>query len=125
VDRNNPAIDPAKTIFAVQPMPAKVQSMFQSSCKDCHSNETYWPWYSHVAPVSWLVAHDVHEGRRSLNLSEWATYSEKRKEHKLEEICEQIVNGDMPDGKYTFIHRDKKLTQEQKDAVCEWTQSLH
>jgi hypothetical protein len=124
VHRENPPVDPAKTIFATATVPANIHAIVQRSCKDCHSNETRWPWYSKVAPVSWLVANDVKEARHELNFSEWGTYSEKRKDHKLEEICDQVRDGGMPDAKYTWIHRDAKLGQEERSAVCAWTESL-
>jgi hypothetical protein len=125
VNRKNPAIDPSKTIFTVYPMPPNVRAVFETSCQDCHSDATRWPWYSRVAPISWVVANDVHAGRRNFNFSEWVDYSAKRKEHKLDEICEQITDGNMPDTKYVLIHRTKKLTLQQKNAVCEWTQSVN
>jgi len=122
VDRRNPAVDPSRTIYATQNVPPRVRSVFDSSCMDCHSNETRWPWYAHVAPASWIVAHDVHEGRKEMNFSEWGDYSPEKKEDKLEEICEQVVNGDMPESKYLFIHRKAKPTEEQRNAVCKWTE---
>jgi hypothetical protein len=120
VKRDNPPSEPAQAVESVITVPAAVHSILERSCADCHSNRTRWPWYSQIAPVSWLVAHDVHEGRVELNLSEWATYSEKRKTHKLQEICEQLRGGKMPDSKYTLIHRDARLTHEDRDAVCAW-----
>jgi hypothetical protein len=120
--RNSPIV-PSRTIYATESMPPSVRTVFESSCMNCHSNQTYWPWYSYIAPVSWIVARDVHDGRRQMNFSEWGAYSPQKREQKLEEICEQIMNGDMPDGKYTFIHRNSRLTQEQREAVCEWTQT--
>lgn len=122
VDTRNPAVNPPQTIYATTPVPPDVRSVFDGSCKDCHSSETRWPWYAHVAPASWIVAHDVHEGRKEMNFSEWGTYSAKKREDKLEEICEQIVNGDMPESKYAFIHRKSKPTEEQRNAVCNWTE---
>jgi hypothetical protein len=98
VDRHKPVVDPAQTIYAITPVPPGVRSVFDGSCNDCHSNETRWPWYAHVSPASWIVAHDVHKGRREMNFSECGTYSPKKREDRLEEICEQVVNGDMPDG---------------------------
>ena len=121
--RTNPSIQPSNVIYATQSVPANVRSVFDGSCKNCHSNQTAWPWYSYVAPFSWIVARDVNRGRRQLNFSEWGTYSPKKREQKLEDICEQLANGDMPDGKYLLIHRKAKLTQEQRDAVCTWVES--
>lgn len=124
IDRRNPPIDPSQTIYATAAVPANVRAVLQGSCQNCHSNQTQWPWYSHIAPVSWLVTHDVNRGRAEMNLSVWGTYSQKKKEEKAEAICEQLVNGDMPDGKYLLIHRRAHLTQEQQDAVCTWVESM-
>jgi len=122
VARDNPAPQAPNVAYATAP--PQVRAVFEGSCKNCHSNQTAWPWYSYVAPFSWIVARDVHRGRSHLNFSEWGTYSAKKKEEKLEDICEQLVNGDMPDGKYLLIHRQAKLTQEEREAVCAWVESV-
>jgi uncharacterized membrane protein len=122
VNRNNPRVDLSKTIYASQDVPEDVKAVFERSCKNCHSNETRWPWYSYVAPVSWVVAHDVHHARKTMNLSEWGSYSAQRKEDKLEEICEQLTNGDMPDRKYAIFHRNARITAEERTIVCQWTE---
>jgi len=124
VDTGNPGVVPSHSIYEVEPVPMEVATTLESSCSNCHSFHTVWPWYSRIAPASWLIAHDVHEGRAHLNFSEWVAYAENKREQKLEEICEQIVNGDMPDGKYLLVHHGARLSQEQKDAVCSWTESL-
>ena len=121
VNRSNPNVDPSRTIYTALPVADNVKVVFDRSCKDCHSSETAWPWYSYVAPMSWVVAHDVHEGRKKMNLSEWGSYSAQRKEDLLEEICEQVTNGDMPDRKYVIFHRSAKPTPQERDAVCQWT----
>jgi len=121
VNRNNPEVDPSGSIYLAQPMPAGVKAVFERSCKDCHSNETAWPWYSYVAPVSWVVARDVHQARKKMNFSEWGSYPPQRKEDRLEEICEQVTNGEMPDRKYAIFHRSARITPQERDAVCQWT----
>jgi|SRR5271167_730699 len=121
VNRSNPVINSAMTIYGTQPVPADVKAVFERSCKNCHSNATSWPWYSYVAPVSWIVAHDVHQARKAMNLSEWGSYAPQRKEDKLEAICEQLTNGDMPDPKYVIFHRNAQLTAGERTAVCQWT----
>lgn len=123
LSRENPPVTLAQTIYSVHPMPATVHSILERSCNDCHSNETRWPWYSHVAPVSWLVVHDVQAGRRHINFSQWAAYPDKKKVDRLEQICDQVTNGDMPDGWYAFVHRNSRLTQDQREAVCEWAET--
>ena len=77
-DRTNPPEDPSLTFASQQYVPATVSATLERACYDCHSNRTVWPWYSAIAPVSWLVADDVEEGRKHLNFSEWGTYTRKR-----------------------------------------------
>ena len=122
VERGNPPVDPARTIFATVALPAKVEMVLRRSCADCHSNQTRWPWYSYVAPMSWIVAHDVHAARRQMNFSEWAGYSEKKREDRLNGICEQVVNGDMPEGKYALIHRRARVPEDERAAICQWVE---
>lgn len=122
VNRRNPPVDPSRAIYATQPVPASVKAVLERSCKNCHSNETAWPWYSYIAPMSWVIARDVHRARRAMNLSEWGAYSAKRKAGKLEEMCEQLTNGDMPDRLYLFFHRDAVVTHDERNAVCQWTE---
>jgi hypothetical protein len=69
-----------------------------------------------------MIASDVHEARRKMNFSEWAEYPANKREDKLEEICEQVTNGDMPDPKYLLIHRSARPTNAERDAVCQWTE---
>lgn len=122
IDRDSPPLDPSKTIYATQPVPSSVKVVLDRSCNNCHSDETAWPWYSYIAPVSWVIARDVHRARRAMNLSQWGGYSAKRKADKLGEICEQLTNGDMPDGLYLLLHRDAVVTQDERSAVCQWTE---
>lgn len=112
---------PVKTDFitATHP-PQNVADMFQAACYDCHSNQTRWPWYSHVAPMSWQIAQDVNEGRENLNLSEWPGDDPKRAYKKMEDMSEEIGQGDMPLKKYTLIHADAKLTVEQRTELTQW-----
>lgn len=123
VARTNPPVDPAKTITKIEHVPLNVEAVFDRSCADCHSDRTRWPWYSYVAPVSWVVAHDVHEARHRFNFSQWGTYSAAKRDHELEEICNEVLGGDMPDGKYTLLHRTAQLTADDRAAICEWTGS--
>ena len=122
VDRRNSPIDQSRTFFATETPPAGVEAILRRSCLDCHSNQTRWPWYSYVAPVSWIVADDVHKARRQMNLSEWAGYSEKKREERLNGICEQVVNGDMPEGKYALIHRRARVSKDESADICRWVE---
>jgi Haem-binding domain len=100
---------------------AHVSGILTRACQDCHSNQTVWPWYSQIAPVSWLIVHDVNEGRGELNFSEWGRYTARRQDRKLKEICEQVERGKMPMPIYTFMHPQTKLTASDRKATCEWT----
>ncbi|MFY0600380.1 MAG: heme-binding domain-containing protein [Cyclobacteriaceae bacterium] len=101
-----------------------VSDILKKACYDCHSNETKYPWYASVAPVSWLVIHDVEEGRGELNFSEWATFSAKRKNHKLEEIAEEVEEGEMPMKIYTFTHEEARLSEEETEKLINWALKL-
>lgn len=93
---------------------AETRALAQRACFDCHSNETVWPWYSNVAPVSWLVQHDVEEGRQHLNFSEW-----KDNSHAVHEVEEVISEGEMPPGFYIPLHPDAALTAEENRQLIE------
>lgn len=119
---DNPQVDPARSIYVKERVPEQVKSLFEGSCANCHSDRTSWPWYSYVAPASWMIAGDVHDARKKLNFSEWADYPANKREEKLEGICEQLTNGDMPDPKYLLLHRRARVTPSERDAVCQWTE---
>jgi inorganic triphosphatase YgiF len=100
--------------------PPEVVGPMQRACYDCHSNETRWPWYAEVAPVSWLVARDVDEGRREVNFSAWDTYATKKLRNKLKECAEEIDEGEMPPWYYTLVHSEARLSATEKAALRQW-----
>ena len=102
----------------------EVSKILRNACYDCHSNETVYPWYADVAPMSWLVIHDINEGREELNFSEWIPYSLKKKNHKLEEIVEMVEEGEMPLKIYTPLHPEAKLSEQQKELLISWAKNL-
>jgi len=118
--RTNPPFDPARTMQARTHLPPKVGAILDRACLDCHSNQTRWPWYSQVAPVSWFVTHHVKEGRRHLNFSQWAEKT-KIQDHDLFEICEQVKKGEMPISSYTWVHHGSVLAPGEAETICEWT----
>jgi hypothetical protein len=121
--RKNPPIDPKREIQSNLPVDVPVAATLARSCNDCHSNRTVWPWYSHVAPASWLVVSDVNRGRKALNFSEWSTYGAEERRKQLAEICKEVTEGEMPGFSYTLIHREAKLSAAEVRAVCRWTQN--
>ncbi len=119
----NPPVNAAERLEATTQVPENVQAILKRSCNDCHSNETVYPWYSNVAPFSWLLANHIEEGRREMNFSVWNTYNARRKRKKLEETCEQVTMGEMPHNQYLWIHRDAVLSEDDKKVLCDWTQT--
>lgn len=124
-ERTNPPVTPSETIHARLSVPPSIDTTFARSCNDCHSNLTVWPWYSSVAPVSWLVTYDVTKGREDLNFSEWSRYPGERQQELLKEICEKVSNREMPGAAYTRLHPSARLTNADMGEICTWTQSVH
>ncbi len=114
VDRTNP---PVQGEVAAPP---EVRAILRRACYDCHSNETAWPWYGRVAPVSWLLGRDVREGRREVNFSVFDTYPEKRRQRKWTEIPEQVEKSEMPPWFYVAIHPEARLTEADRAALVRW-----
>lgn len=100
--------------------PEEVEAVLRRSCFDCHSNETVWPWYARVAPVSWLVARDVKEGREELNFSEWAGYAAEDRNETLEDIEEVIDELEMPLPIYIRMHAEARLTDAERALLIGW-----
>ena len=88
---------------------AATRAVAQRACFDCHSNETRWPAYARVAPVSWLIQHDVQEGRAALNFSEWT-----RTQPEAEDLSDQVLEREMPPATYTAMHREARLTDSER-----------
>jgi hypothetical protein len=101
----------------------EVRATIERSCRDCHSDSTHYPWYSHIAPVSFLINSDVSSGRRRLNFSKWNEYTVIRRERYLSEIANQVKDGGMPMSIYTLIHRNAKLSDSDIEAIFDWTQA--
>ena len=121
-DRTNPPVDDSQTIYASLNVPSEVKAIFERSCYDCHSNNTNWPWYSYIAPTSWLTASDVKTGRSNLNLSTWATYKKSRQINKLDQISDQLSDDKMPLKKYRLMHPNAALSKAEVDMVCAWAE---
>jgi hypothetical protein len=119
-DRTNPPADPSLDFTSVLIPPARIQAILQRSCYDCHSHQTHWPWYSSVAPASWLVAEDVSEGRRHLNFSTWGTYPRGKRIARLEAMISELDRGKMPPSSYLLLHRNAALTAEEKEVLLSW-----
>ncbi len=102
---------------------ASVEGILKETCFDCHSNQTKYPWYAEIAPVSYWLADHIKDGKKHLNFSEWSTYSVKRKDHKLEEVIEMVEDKEMPLDSYTWTHKEARLTDDQIKAIITWVQT--
>ena len=118
------ATDFANDISKAYHVPDDVQLILQTSCYDCHSNNTKYPWYSKIQPIAWWLNDHVVEGKREINFSEFASYRVGRKYKKLEEIIEQVKEDEMPLGSYTIIHRNAILNKEQKVNIANWATAI-
>jgi hypothetical protein len=116
--RTNPPV--IHDLMATNSPPPKIAALLHTACYDCHSHETRWPWYSHVAPMSWLIANDVNEGRKHLNLSEWPADQPDPAARRLESMSEEIDYHEMPPKKYTVIHADARLTDAERKELTDW-----
>lgn len=97
---------------------SQVAKIMDRSCHDCHSSTTHWPWYGHVAPVSWILARDVNRGRAKLDFSQWAGRTPSANERM--EICDAASDGSMPLLAYTLIHSKARLSKHDVDLICDW-----
>jgi len=113
--RENPPIDEALTIQARSP--AELGAVLNRACRDCHSNATVWSWYTHVAPLSWLMAYGVREGRRAVNFSVWATYTPEQQHALLAASCQDATAKTMP-GIYALFKPDTRLSAQDVETIC-------
>jgi hypothetical protein len=102
------------------PAPPEIYAMLRGSCYDCHSNQTRWPWYSHIAPLSWAVARDIELGRRQVNFSEWREYYPATRKRKLQWMGRALEREDMPPFSYQLIHPSSRLSPEDRAQLRRW-----
>jgi hypothetical protein len=121
--RTNPQLDHSQTLEAHTQMTPEVAKIFERSCNDCHSNKTTWPWYSNVAPVSWWLIDHVDHGRSHLNYSQWGKLLPADQQHSLQEICDEVLDGNMPLPSYLPMHPQARLSEQDKKVICDWTEA--
>lgn len=120
IDKTNPAPTPGMDFLKIKKTPPEIATIIKTSCYDCHSNETTYPWYSNIAPASWFLKNHINEGRKHLNFSTFATYEPKRQAHKLQECIELVEGQDMPLESYFLGHQNAKLTAEQRQQLVKY-----
>lgn len=123
-NRRPPFANPASSFTALAAPPTDIASVLKTACYDCHSNETNYPWYAQVAPISWWIDNDVKEGRKHLNFSTWGTYSFKKQADIAKEAAEEIEEGNMPDKSYTRMHSEARLSDAQRAQLTDYFKNL-
>jgi Haem-binding domain len=121
-DRTNPPAPPAASLKARTP--AHITALLDRACRDCHSNETSWPWYTNISPASWLVFNHVSHGRDHFNYSEWNTYDSDDQDKFLGAMCDLVKRERMPLPSYLILHPDSKLSREDVASLCVWSDKM-
>lgn len=120
IDKTNPPVDAGMDFLKIKKTPEPIAKIITTSCYDCHSNETKYPWYSSIAPASWFLQNHIKEGRKHLNFSTFAMYEPKRQIKKMEECVELIEKHEMPLESYYIGHQDAKITDIQRQELIKY-----
>jgi len=112
-------------IEKVYVMPQNVQKILSTSCYDCHSNNTHYPWYSYIQPARAFLDSHIKDGKKDLNFSEFGNYSKRKQQNKLKSIVKEIKSGGMPLSSYTLIHRNAIITAAQKQEIITWINTIN
>jgi hypothetical protein len=122
--RNRSEGPQANYIGNVFTVPDDVKGILKKACNDCHSNNTEYPWYSKLQPVDWWMDKHVKDGKKELNFDEYTHKSLRYQYHKMEEVIEMVKEGEMPLDSYTWVHKDAKLTDDEKNKIYNWANSV-
>jgi len=117
-ERSNPTTDPSRTIQAHVPNSSQLPAVLDRACGDCHSNNTVWPSYAQIAPLSWVLARAVAEGRSAVNYSKWGAYSPGQRRTLLAASCHDASTGRMPGGAWTLLHPEARLSSQDIETIC-------
>lgn len=104
--------------------PTDVKLILETTCYDCHSNITKYPWYNSITPVNYWINSHIKDGKKHLNVSNWQNYSTKRKDHKFDELIEEVEEGEMPLKSYAWTHSGAKLSEDQITSVLNWAKQV-
>ena len=105
-------------------VPDGVQTILKTSCYDCHSNNTNYPWYFNIQPVAWFLNSHIQDGKKGLNFSEFGAYRIGKQYHRFDDIIENVKQNEMPLDSYLWIHKDSKLSNEQKLLLTDWASNM-
>lgn len=119
-DKVNPLVDHKVNFVDAKKTPAKIQGLLKGACYDCHSNETVYPKYAYIAPISWSVKSHINEGREHLNFSIWDTYNKDLKQSMLSKSIQTIRNKTMPMPGYIVYHKEANLSDAERALLIQY-----
>ncbi|WP_034918989.1 heme-binding domain-containing protein [Gillisia sp. CAL575] len=122
--RNQSDVVPVTDFINNYNPPKEVASILRTSCYDCHSNNTNYPWYNKIQPVAWYLEDHVSHGKEEFNFSEFGDYSDRRKKSKLKSLLRQVEQDEMPLDPYTLIHSDAKISESEKELLLGWVNKV-
>lgn len=123
-DHNQSDIVPTTDLMEVYHVPVKVEAIFKTSCYDCHSNNTAYPWYNKIQPVSWIMQGHIKKGKKELNFSEFGSYSGRKQKSKFKSILSQVKDDEMPLSSYLLMHKNAKLSEKDKKDLEDWINKM-
>jgi Haem-binding domain len=123
-ERNTTALDPELDMLEVTVPPGQIVNLIQSACYDCHSIQTDYPWYAKISPLSWFLHKHIENGRENMNFSEYGQKGKAGKIGLLVDFCEVLDAGTMPLRGYMLLHKNARLSQEEKEILCTWTEEV-
>ncbi len=122
--RNSSEIEAANFIGKKYAVPENVGGILRKACYDCHSNSTVYPWYAYIQPVGFWLDDHVNEGKKELNFSDFLSYSPKKARNKMDKVAEEVKEGGMPLDRYTWLHTNAKLTQDERGQLTTWADDI-
>lgn len=123
-EKNAGSVNQSQKIEEMFETPASIAVILKDACRDCHSNNTVYPWYVSIQPIGWWLADHIKDGKRHLNFDEFGTYTDKKKDHKLEELEEMVEKKEMPLKPYSVLHENAKLSDSQRAELISWTKQV-
>lgn len=124
IDKTNPATNPGMDFLNIKKTPTPLAHQIRTSCYDCHSNETKYPWYSNIQPVGWFLKNHIDEGRKELNFSTFSLYSPKKQAHKMDEAAEHVEKLKMPLDSYVVGHSMAALNENQRKELVAYFKKI-
>jgi hypothetical protein len=121
-EKNSSHLDEENDIITFASPPDQIATLLTKACYNCHSNQTVYPWYNHISPVSWYLSRHIMKGKKQLNFSEYGNKDKADRIGLLVKICEELEAGTMPLKSYRIIHKEARLTQEERKMICDWTE---